>query len=232
MKDIRILIVEDEEAIRKLIYKTLSGSDTIVYQAESGEQALEMINDYKFDLVILDILMDGISGYDVATNIRSHDLHLPIIFLSGQTDDSDIIKGLSTGADNYITKPFSPVVLLAQVKSMIKRHREILQKDVAKDCIIHTPFKFDLKSYKFYKNEVEIKLSSKETKLIKFFMENPNQVFSKDEIYKNVWNDDCVDENSIMVYIKYLRNKLEEIPNKPKYIKTVWGIGYEFSVKE
>ncbi len=231
MKDIRILIVEDEEAIRKLVYKTLSGADTIVYQAENGEQALEMINDYKFDLVILDILMDGISGYDVATTIRSHDLHLPIIFLSGQKDDSDIIKGLSTGADNYITKPFSPVVLLAQVKSMIKRHGELLQQDISKDFITYNPFKFDLKSYKFYKNDVEIKLSSKETKLMKFFMENPNQVFSKEEIYKNVWHDDCVDENSIMVYMKYLRNKLEEIPNKPKYIKTIWGIGYEFSVK-
>lgn len=230
MEEIKILVVEDEEPIRKLICKILSNEGFLVYQAENGTRALEMITKTNFNLIMLDIMMDDISGYDVARTIRKHDLQQPIIFLSGKKDDADIIQGLNTGADSYITKPFSPSVLCAQVKSQIKRHREILRSDVPSNFIINGPFKFDINSYKFYKDEMEIKLSSKETKLIKFFMEHPNKVFSKEQLYQNVWHDNEIDENSIMVYIKYLRNKIEKVPSKPKYIKTVWGIGYEFSV--
>jgi len=231
MNKIKILIVEDEESIRRLLYKTLTIDGMLVFQAENGTQGLEMIKSNDFDLVILDILMEDISGYEVAKEIRKNNLQLPIIFLSGKTEDSDIIQGLNIGADSYITKPFSPSVLCAQVKSQIKRRQEILKDEVSSNFLINGPFKFDLSSYKFYKNDIELKLSSKETKLIKFFMEHPNQVFSKDQLYQNVWHDNAVDDNSIMVYVKYLRNKIEDIPNKPKYIKTVWGIGYQFSVK-
>lgn len=231
MNKIKILIVEDEESIRRLLYKTLTIDGMLVFQAENGTQGLEMIKSNDFDLVILDILMEDISGYEVAKEIRKNNLQLPIIFLSGKTEDSDIIQGLNIGADSYITKPFSPSVLCAQVKSQIKRRQEILKDEVSSNFLINGPFKFDLSSYKFYKNDIELKLSSKETKLIKFFMEHPNQVFSKDQLYQNVWHDNAVDDNSIMVYVKYLRNKIEDIPNKPKYIKTVWGIGYQLSVK-
>lgn len=230
MDQIKVLIVEDEEPIRKLIYKILSAQDMLVYQAENGSQGLEMINKYNFDLVLLDIIMGDISGYDVAKEIRKHDLQLPIIFLSGKREDEDIIKGLDIGADSYITKPFSPSVLSAQVKSKIKRRNEILHENVHPNIIIHSPFKLDLNTYKFYKNDIELKLSSKEIKLMKFFMEHPNQVFSKEQLYQSVWHDNDYDDNSIMVYVKYLRNKIEDIPSKPKHIKTVWGIGYEFSI--
>ncbi len=230
MSDLRVLIVEDEEPIRKLIAKILNKEGILVSQAGNGKQGLEMINKYNFDLVILDILMDDISGFDVAREIRKYDVQLPIIFLSGKKEDEDIIQGLDIGADSYITKPFSPSVLCAQVKSQIKRRKQILKEDVAVNSILLGPFKFDLSSYKFYKNNEEVKLSSKETKLLKFLMEHPNQVFSKEQLYQNVWRDTDVDDNSIMVYIKYLRNKIEDNPSKPKYIKTVWGIGYEFSV--
>lgn len=226
----KILIVEDDEAIRKLIYRTLTMEGMLVYQAENGEQGLEMIFNTDFDLVVLDILMDGLSGYDVAKKIRNTNLQLPIIFLSGKKEDQDIIQGLYLGADSYITKPFSPAVLSAQVKSQIKRRKEILNENTDSASLVHGPFRFDLSSYKFYKNDVEIKLSSKEVKLIKFFMENPNQVFTKEQLYESVWNSNEVDNNSIMVYMKYLRNKIEDNPSKPKHIKTVWGIGYQFSI--
>jgi DNA-binding response OmpR family regulator len=230
MSDLRVLIVEDEEPIRKLIAKILNKEGILVSQAGNGKQGLEMINKYNYDLVILDILMEDISGFDVAREIRKYDLQLPIIFLSGKKEDEDIVQGLDIGADSYITKPFSPSVLCAQVKSQIKRRKQILKEDFETNSIILAPFKFDLSSYKFYKNDVEVKLSSKETKLMKFLMEHPNQVFSKEQLYQNVWRETEVDDNSIMVYIKYLRNKIEDNPSKPKYIKTVWGIGYEFSV--
>jgi DNA-binding response OmpR family regulator len=230
MDEIRVLIVEDEEPIRKLIAKILNKEGILVSQAPNGKQGLEMINKYNFDLIILDILMEDISGFDVAKEIRRFNLQLPIIFLSGKKEDEDIIHGLDLGADSYITKPFSPSVLCAQVKSQIKRQKQILKEDFQSSTIVQGPFKFDLSSFKFYKKDMEIKLSSKETKLMKFFMEHPNQVFSKEQLYQSVWHDSEVDENSIMVYMKYLRNKIEEVPSKPKYIKTVWGIGYEFSV--
>jgi DNA-binding response OmpR family regulator len=230
MSDLRVLIVEDEEPIRKLIAKILNKEGILVSQAGNGKQGLEMINKYNYDLVILDILMEDISGFDVAREIRKYDLQLPIIFLSGKKEDEDIIQGLDIGADSYITKPFSPSVLCAQVKSQIKRRKQILKEDTEVNSILLGPFKFDLSSYKFYKNNEEVKLSSKETKLLKFLMEHPNQVFSKEQLYQNVWRDTDVDDNSIMVYVKYLRNKIEDNPSKPKYIKTVWGIGYEFSV--
>lgn len=226
----KILIVEDEEAIRKLIYRTLTLEGMLVYQAENGEEGLEMVANTDFDLIILDILMDGISGYEVAQTIRNSNLQLPIIFLSGKREDEDIIRGLNIGADSYITKPFSPSVLGAQVKSQLKRREEILNKNTFTMSLVHGPFRFDLNGYKFYKNDLEIKLSSKEIKLIKFFMENPNQVFTKEELYENIWNNNDVDYNSIMVYMKYLRNKIEDNPSKPKYIKTIWGIGYQFSI--
>lgn len=230
MDNIKVLVVEDEEPIRKLISRILSLEGMIIYQAENGEKAFEMISQNSFNLVILDIVMDGITGYEVAAEIRKHNLQVPIIFLSGKKGDEDIIKGLDIGADMFITKPFSPSVLCAHVKSQIKRHRQILNEEVKSKSIIRGPFKFDLNSYKFYKNEIELKLSSKETKLIKFFMEHPNKVFTKEELYQNVWHDNTPDDNSIMVYVKYLRNKIEDVPAKPQYIKTVWGIGYEFSV--
>lgn len=230
MSDLKVLIVEDEEPIRKLIAKILNKEGILVSQASNGKQGLEMINKYNYDLVILDVLMEDITGFDVAREIRKYDLQLPIIFLSGKKEDEDIIQGLDIGADSYITKPFSPSVLCAQVKSQIKRRKQILKEDFVANSILLGPFKFDLSSYKFYKNDAEVKLSSKETKLMKFLMEHPNQVFSKEQLYQNVWRETEVDDNSIMVYIKYLRNKIEDNPSKPKYIKTVWGIGYEFSV--
>lgn len=228
MKQLKVLIVDDEEAIRKLIAIILSADGMLTYQADSGKQALEMLSKYQFDLVLLDVSLGDMTGYDIAEEIRKKDLQLPTLFLSGMTDEAAIIKGLEIGADSYLTKPFSPSMLSAQVKSKIKRRREISYVPVDHNFLIRGPFKLDLKTYQFYKKDLEIKLTSKELKLMKFFMENPNQVFTKEELYHHVWRDSDTDENSITVYMKYIRNKVEDVPSKPKYLKTVWGIGYQF----
>ncbi len=230
MKQLKVLIVDDEESIRKMIAKILSAEGMLTYQADSGKQALEMLQKYQFDLVLLDVALGDMTGYDIAETIRKQDLQLPTIFLSGLADESAIIKGLDVGADSYITKPFSPSMLAAQVKSKIKRRREIAYVPVDQNFLMRGPFKLDLKTYQFYKKDMEIKLTSKELKLMKFFMENPNQVFSKEQLYHHVWQDTETDDNSITVYVKYLRNKIEDVPSKPKYIKTVWGIGYQFAL--
>ncbi|WP_040214002.1 response regulator transcription factor [Clostridium polynesiense] len=230
MDTAKLLIVEDEEPVRKLIKKIFTEENMIVYEASTGKEAFEIFTKYKVDLIILDILLEDISGYEVAKRIRKYDIQLPIVFLSGKKEDEDIIRGLEIGADNYITKPFSPSVLSALIKSLIKRHKELLKEELSSNYIIQGDFKFDINNYKLYKNNKEIALSSKEMKIMKFFMENPNRVFSKEEIYKYIWNDQDFDDNSMMVYIKYLRNKIEDNPSKPRYIKTVWGIGYEFVI--
>lgn len=230
MKQLKVLVVDDEEAIRKLIVKVLSNDGMLTYQAENGKQALEMLSKYQFDLVLLDVELGDMSGYEITSAIRKKDLQLPTIFLSGKTEESDILKGLDVGADSYITKPFSPSMLSALVKSKIKRRREISYIPVDHNYLIRGPFKLDLKTYQFYKRDLEIKLTSKELKMMKFFMENPGQVFTKEELYHHIWQDLNTDDNSITVYVKYLRNKIEDVPSKPKYLVTVWGIGYQLSL--
>lgn len=227
-----VLIADDEDYIRKLVSTALEHENILVYQAKNGNEALELIKRISFDLIISDIMMGDINGYDVISTIRSQGIKTPVFLLSGKKEDYDKIIGFGIGADGYITKPFSPAVLCAQVKTQIKRYRELLEAKNQYFKIILNPFVFNLKNYTCLKNEIELPLSSKEALLMKFFMENPNQVFSKEQLYQNVWGDNIVDDNTIMVYIRHLRSKIEENPSKPKYLKTIWGIGYKFSVEK
>lgn len=227
-----VLIADDEDYIRKLVSAALDNENMLVYQAKNGSEVLEMIKRISFDLIILDIMMGDINGYDVISNIRSMGINTPIFLLSGKNEDYDKIIGFGIGADGYITKPFSPAVLCAQVKTQIKRYRELLDAKNKYFKIILNPFVFNLKIYTCFKNEIELPLSSKEALLMKFFMENPNQVFTKEQLYQNVWGENVIDDNTIMVYVRHLRSKIEDNPNKPKYLQTVWGLGYKFTVEE
>lgn len=236
MRNEQILVVDDDPAIRRSVWRCLQSTGILIYQAETIEKSLEMIKKIKFDLFLLDImLMNDNDGYHLARLIRQEEEITPIIFISGRKKEHDIIKGLETGADYYITKPFSPSVLRAQVLNTLDRNQTIKQRiDLDDDVIlVQGPFVFDKKKYHLKKNNLGIELSAKEKLLMKFFMENPNQVFSKQQIYENVWlkskeSDSDSDLNLVMVYMNYLRNKIEENPKKPRYLKTVWGIGYSF----
>ncbi|MEC0329458.1 response regulator transcription factor [Paenibacillus macerans] len=230
MSKAKVLIADDEDYIRKLVKNVLESDNMQVVQAENGSEALSIIRNQAIDLIILDIVMDDYDGYDVLGKTRAMGIYTPIIFLSGKKEDTDQIIGFGLGADAYITKPFSPSVLSAQVKNHIKRYRELIELKDAYTKLTQGPFLFNLKSYTFYKNGAEVPLSSKEALLMKFFMENPNQVFSKEQLYQNVWKETVIDDNTIMVYIRHLRMKIEDNPEKPKYIQTVWGIGYRFAV--
>lgn len=232
MNKAKVLIADDEEYVRKLVTVALESENMQVYKAVNGTEALELVNLNSFDLIILDIMMEDVNGYEVIAKIRSQGINTPVFFLSGKSEDYDKILGFGIGADAYITKPFSPAVLSAEVKTHIKRYRELLERKDSSAKIQHGPFVFNVKTFIFYKNNQELLLSSKEALLMKFFMEHPNQVFSKEQLYQNVWNDIVVDDNSIMVYIRHLRSKIEDNPDKPKYIQTVWGIGYKFTIEE
>lgn len=224
----KVLIVDDDKAIRKVISKVLYSNDIEPIEAVSGEEAIALITSSHFDLIILDIMLGGMDGFEVIKTLRKHGIDTPIMILSGRSEDYDTIFGLGIGADDYITKPFNPITLGAKVKALIRRNKNSSKNK--QNYIIATPFKYDLKTFKLYKNDEEIFLSYKEGAIMRLFLGNINQVFTKEQLYEQVWGDIIVDENSVMVYISYLRNKIEDNPKKPQYIQTVWGIGYKFTL--
>ncbi|MGY3748834.1 response regulator transcription factor [Vagococcus acidifermentans] len=231
MRNEKILVIDDETAIRRLIWKALQATGILIYQSDSITSTMDIMTRVKFDLFLLDVSLEHENdGYYLAQMIREKSPTTPIIFLSAKKEEEDIIAGLETGADLYLTKPFSPDVLRAQVLATLKRSKVIqTQQDPANQKeMIAGDFRFDRSRYQLFKNDELIPLSSKQTQLMQFFIENPDQVFSKEQIYSNVWNSGDVDPNTIMVFISQLRNKIEDDPKHAKYLRTVWGIGYTF----
>lgn len=225
----KILIVDDEASIRRLIRRSLANENYNIIEAGSGKLALDILENEIFSLIILDVNLGDYDGFELIKDIKYRGITTPIIFVSGRNEDYDKILGLGLGANNYITKPFSPAILCAHVKSQLRIVKEFSKVHTnASNCINQGPFKFDLNAYKLYKSEQFIDLSYKENAIFRFFMENPNQVFTKEQIYENIWCDTIIDDNAIMVYIYNLRQKIEDNPKVPKHIVTVWGIGYKF----
>ena len=225
----KVLIVDDDPAIQKMLEKVMNSNHLEADIASDGRTALEMIRRGRYQVILLDINMGDIDGFEVIKKTRSEGNVTPIIIISGRNEDYDALYGLSVGADDYITKPFRPVVLGAKVIALIRRNS--LQAGAASSVITRGCFKYDTTTRRFYKNDQLIDLSSKENSMMLLFMQNPERVFTKDMIYEHVWdNTIIVDNNAIMVYINRLRNKIEDNPQKPVYIQTVRGVGYRFSV--
>lgn len=225
----KILIVDDDQSVSSLLYKTVRSNGMDADIASSGEEALQILKNKIYDLYLIDINMPGMDGFELLQEIRTRNFHTPVIIVSGRQEDHDALYGLNIGADDYITKPFNPVILGAKIKALIRRSRTSLQDT---DVITAGPFKFDMSSLRFFKNGNEIFLSSKETIIMKLFLDNVNRVFSKDMIYDLAWGDSIIDENTIMVYVNRLRQKIEDDPSNPRYIKTVRGLGYRFVIPE
>lgn len=221
-----ILVVDDEKIIQKAIKAAYKSENMEVAIASGGFEALSLIKKYKYDLILLDILMPDLDGFEVIRSIRNLQIHTPIILLSGKSEEHNKILGLGLGADDYLTKPFSVALLISKSKALIRRNN-IYSNKTLQDMSVG-PFTFCQANYKAYKNDVELPMTAKELSLFKYFMENPRQVFTKDQLYQQIWNHHIIDDNTIMVYIKRLRSKIEEDPKHPKYLKTVWGIGYQF----
>ena len=223
-----VLIVDDDQAVLTMLYKVISsngiGADTV----SSGEEALARISERTYDLVLLDVNMQGMDGFQVLRAIRQRGLKVPVIIVSGRKEDYDTLYGLDLGADDYETKPFNPVILGAKVKALIRRSRD--QLPGADTVLSAGPFLYNTSTLRFYKNDAEIPLSSKENAMIKLFLDNINRIFSKDMLYELIWGEAIIDENAIMVYISRLRQKIEDDPASPRYIQTVRGLGYRFVV--
>ena len=224
-----VLVVDDDQAVRTMLCKIMTGNDFDVVQAESGPEALDAVAENDFDLILLDINMHGMDGFEVINKLRGQGKNMPIMVISGRKADYDTLYGLDIGADEYITKPFNPVTLGAKAKALVRRSRSAVSE---KDTVIKLgPFSYDTQTLRFYKDDVEIPLSAKENASIKLFIDNEGNVFSKDMIYSMIWGDAIIDENAIMVYINRLRQKIEDDPSSPQYIQTVRGLGYRFTVK-
>lgn len=226
-----ILIVDDDPAIRRLLSKVAEGNGLKSMTASSGQEAVMLAQSRRFDLILLDIMMNGNDdGFDVIRSLRAAGNESPIIILSGRTADFDALYGLDIGADDYITKPFNPIVLGAKVKALIRRSQKT---DLdSQDYITAGPFRYSNMTFDFYKHDQLIPLSSKENVMMKLFISNIGRVFTKEQLYELVWGSSIVDENAIMVYVNRLRNKIEDNPKNPRFIKTVWGLGYKFAVDE
>ena len=222
----KVLIVDDDAAIQRLLKKVMLSNQLACDVAGSGEDALLLIFNHIYSLILLDINMEGIDGFEVIETVRARGITTPIIIVSGKSEDYDTLYGLELGADDYITKPFNPVVLGAKVKALIRRSQQSGIK--TSPVLSRGPFAFNQSTLRLQKNGTDIPLSSKETQLMAFFMDHPGQVFSKPQIYQNVWNDPVIDENTVTVHINHLRAKIEDNPRDPHHILTVWGLGYKF----
>lgn len=223
-----VLIVDDDASVQTMLYKIIKSNGINADTASSGETALEMIKKSTYDVILLDINMNGMDGFQVITTLRNNGIKTPIIVVSGRKEDYDTLYGLDIGADDYVTKPFNPIILGAKVKAMIRRSKAHLP---GADAVITAgPFQYNTSTLRFYKNGIEIPLSSKENAIMKLFMDNVNRIFSKNVIYDLVWGESMIDENAIMVYINRLRQKIEDTPTSPVYIQTVRGLGYRFVI--
>ncbi|KXO17244.1 response regulator transcription factor [Peptoniphilus sp. GNH] len=226
----KILLVEDEEPIRKFVKLNLEREGYEVFQAGSGEEGLELAYKEFPDIVVLDVMLPGIDGFEVCKRLREKFPSLGIIMLTAKSEDYDKILGLQYGTDDYMSKPFNPTELTLRIRSL---ERRILGSESTTGAIIiHPPFKLDAYSRKFYKDDKEIDLTPTEYLIIKNFMENSGKALSRDEILNLVWGNEFVGDTKIVdVNIRRLRSKIEKSAAKPEYIETVWGLGYRWNGK-
>lgn len=224
----KILIVEDELDLANIIKDYLVKELYEVEICTEGDKAIEIFDKFKPSLVILDLMLPGMNGYEICQNIRIKST-IPILILSAKIDEFDKVKGLNLGADDYITKPFRSRELLARVNAQLRRsqvfNKENLEIIDLENIIIYT------KEYKVEKDGRDLDLSRNEFELLIFLSKNPRQVFSREQLYERIWGFDSYgDLNTVTVTINRLRQKIEDNPKNPKYILTVWGVGYKFEI--
>lgn len=219
-----ILIVDDEAPIRMALKAAFRKEGISTAEAADGVKALEMIRKDKYQLIILDVMMPKKGGYEVLQEMRASGNNTPVLMLSGKDDEMNQVLGLGYGADSYLTKPFHTSVLIQTAKALIRRS-QIYSKDKATELRVG-PFRMDLLKMECYKDGELLTFTGRELGLFRFLLENPGQVFSKEQLYRQIWNDAVVDDNTITVYIKRIRAKIETDPKQPVYLKTVRGIGY------
>ena len=228
----KILIIEDEEAIADLEKDYLELSDFEVEIKNAGDTGLEAALQGDFDLVVLDLMLPGMDGFEVCKKIRAQK-DIPILMVSAKKDDIDKIRGLGLGADDYMTKPFSPSELVARVKAHMARYDRLVGTAAKpqNDIVEIRGIRIDKTARRVYVDGVEKAFTTKEFDLLTFLAEHPNHVFTKEELFREIWDMDSIgDIATVTVHIKKIREKIEYDTAKPQYIETIWGVGYRFKI--
>lgn len=230
----KILVVEDEDAIREVVALNLRLAGYEVTEAASAEQALAVFSPPAgFDVAVLDIMLPGMNGFSLCETIRRDSASIGIIMLSAKTLETDKIKGLSIGADDYMTKPFSPSELVARVKAHLARYERLVGTNAKpqNDIVEIRGLRIDKTARRVYVDGVEKTFTTKEFDLLTFLAEHPNHVYTKEELFRQIWDMDSIgDIATVTVHIKKIREKIEYDTAKPQYIETIWGVGYRFKV--
>lgn len=225
-----VLVVEDDKEIREGVEIYLKSQGYEVFQAADGVEGLEVIEKEGIHLAIVDIMMPRMDGISMVVKLREK-YDFPVIFLSAKSEEVDKIMGLNMGADDYVTKPFTPMELLARVNSQLRRYRRFMERlgDKEENSRIHT-----IGGLEINEDNVEVtvdgepvKMTPIEYKILLLLMKNPGRVFSAEEIYERVWNERAINTDTIMVHVRNIREKIEVNPREPKYLKVVWGVGYK-----
>ena len=225
-----VLVVEDDKEIREGVEIYLKSQGYEVFQAADGVEGLEVIEKEDIHLAIVDIMMPRMDGISMVVKLREK-YDFPVIFLSAKSEEVDKIMGLNMGADDYVTKPYNPLELLARVNSQLRRYRRFMEKlgDKEENSRIHT-----IGGLEINEDNVEVtvdgepvKMTPIEYKILLLLMKNPGRVFSAEEIYERVWNERAINTDTIMVHVRNIREKIEVNPREPKYLKVVWGVGYK-----
>ncbi|QLY78087.1 response regulator transcription factor [Clostridium intestinale] len=219
-----ILIAEDDNDIRELIKLHLSKEDYTVFLAEDGKKAIDIFDTNNIDLAVLDIMLPFVDGFNILRHIRNTS-EIPVIFLTARGNDEDKILGL--GGDDYMVKPFSPIELTARIQAQLRRYYKYATGK-QNDRIVLGYLILDKTSCEVLRNNIPLELNAKEFKILELLIENPGKVYTKKQIYETIWEDTYYgDDNTIMVHISHIRDKIEEDPKKPQYLKTIRGIGYK-----
>ena len=226
----KILIVDDDQEIREVLRILLTGEQFQVAEAAGGEEALQYLEGHpgEVDLVILDVMMEGVSGYHVCVQLREK-WNVPVLFLTAKSRESDLTMGYSSGGDDYLVKPFSYPELLARVKGLLRRYQVYRGKpDAVREEAEWCGLRVGLESNMVWRNDREIDLTDTEWRILRLLVQNKGKIFSMENLYESVWGETYFPSsaNTVMVHIRRLREKLEADPRHPEYIKSVWGKGY------
>ena len=227
----KILIIEDETAIADLERDYLEINDYEVSIENDGTKGLEAALSHDYNLIILDLMLPGMDGYEICKRIRE-EKNIPILMVSAKKDDIDKVRGLGLGADDYMTKPFSPSELVARVKAHLSRYERLIGSNQKSNDIVEIRgIRIDKTARRVYIDGEEKTFTTKEFDLLTFLAENPNHVFTKEELFREIWDMDSIgDIATVTVHIKKIREKIEFDTAKPQYIETIWGVGYRFKV--
>lgn len=235
MNHISVLVIDDEKSVLKAISAALKHEKIDATCSSGSKEALEYLKKQSFDIILLDIMMPEQDGFSFLKELRKNQILTPVLLLSGREEDAAQVEGLELGADDYMTKPFSKSVLVSKIRAIVRRNQQYAptSSPAQNSSTMQTVatlgnFTIHFDSQTVLKGGKEISLSSKEFALLCLFMENPEKLFTKQEIFTKVWKSEASDDNTILVYIKRLRDKIETNPSRPEHLMTVWGKGYKF----